>query len=974
MKRFGILILAASSMFAADFLNGQAARAVIGQPFFTAQLPGPASAIYPGNMLLGAVSGLAYANGMLIVADSSSFRAGTDPQNNRVLIYHSIFGLGDPTSTTGPTQLPSATAVPSQNANSSYWWCPVCGGRADIVVGQTDFNGTGYASTQTGLRTPTAVATDGVHLAIADTDNNRVLLWNHIPTSNGQGADVVLGQPDFTTVTPNTGTPNSVIPAANTLRGPEGVWIQGNQLFVADSGNNRILFWNNWPTANAQPANLVLGQPDFTTQTQGDLTKGIPPATAQNMIDPTSVTSDGTRLFVSDLGQSRVLIWNLIPTQNQQAADVEIGQVDMTGNIADNAFTTNASGVESPVMCTVSNGVDTNSNPTYPTLCAVTLSLPRYALSDGQRLFVADGGNDRVLIYEPIPTTNAAAANLVLGQTDFITDRTTDNTSDTINAARIASTDSIRTPAGLAWDGTNLFVAEAFSRRVLVFTTAPSPALPAPRNAASMEVFAGGLITLSGTPNAGDVVSATVTNNQSGATATYSYTVLATDTLGTIATGLANAIKTSNSGAGDPYVIASAEPADAEVVVLARLAGAVGDNLALTASATIVSTATTGTVVTATSITGGADASHVAPGTLVSIFGQNLTANDTVSANSDGVNPLPVKLGTAPKSVEAFADGIPMPLLYVSPTQINAQIPFEIAPETSISVFVRSTDATGAVTVANAVAMPVNEGTPGIFTFFTDVNGDVLPDPRPAVAVHNSSLAQGVVDLELTAVNPVVADGASITIGSNTYTYTASATTVTLDNIRDGLIAEINATDPNVTARAGGQWDRVVLIANSAAGAGLAYSAASVGTGTVTATAYTSALCCAGTTQGGLITNGNLVPGVGASPAQPGEMITVYATGLGLIQPAPAGGLVTGAPYTGVFPNKVNDFLTNFVSATLGGVTADVVNASLMPGSVGVYQIDLLLDPALTTNTVAQGTIAQQINVSNIVTIPVLVP
>jgi hypothetical protein len=277
---------------------------------------------------------LAWANGVLVVADSSPFRVGADPQNNRVLIYKNLFGPGDPSSTTGPTQLPAATAEPVANNNSLYWWCPVCGGRADIVVGQTDFNGTAYTGGQNGLRTPTAVATDGVRLAIADTDNNRILLWDHLPTVNGQNADRVLGQPDFNTVTPNTGTPNVLIPAANTLRGPEGVWIdpQNGRLFVADTMNNRVLIWSSWPTANAQAANLVLGQPDFNTQTQGDLTKGTPPASATNMLNPASVTSDGMRVFVADLGQNRVLIWNSIPRTEQR---VHNGRHHWRGNAGD---------------------------------------------------------------------------------------------------------------------------------------------------------------------------------------------------------------------------------------------------------------------------------------------------------------------------------------------------------------------------------------------------------------------------------------------------------------------------------------------------------------------------------------------------------------------------------------------------------------------------------------------------------------
>src|ERR1700690_1421590 len=89
----------------ADFLTGQAARAVIGQPFFSAQNSG-ASSIVAGPAggprrprrptrlqgtpitLLGSAGGVAYVNNTLFVADSN--RLGLLPNNNRVLIYSGI--------------------------------------------------------------------------------------------------------------------------------------------------------------------------------------------------------------------------------------------------------------------------------------------------------------------------------------------------------------------------------------------------------------------------------------------------------------------------------------------------------------------------------------------------------------------------------------------------------------------------------------------------------------------------------------------------------------------------------------------------------------------------------------------------------------------------------------------------------------------------------------------------------------------
>jgi len=77
-----------------------------------------------------------------------------------------------------------------------------------------------------------------------------------------------------------------------------------------------------------------------------------------------------------------------------------------------------------------------------------------------------------------------------------------------------------------------------------------------------------------------------------------------------------------------------------------------------------------------TAITSAADFSNsLAPGGLVTIFGQNL-ASDTASAGS---LPLPTELA----NVCVTMNGLRLPLLYTSPTQINAQMPFELSGQAS---------------------------------------------------------------------------------------------------------------------------------------------------------------------------------------------------------------------------------------------------------------------------------------------------
>ena len=475
MKVILCFFAALSLVPAQDLFPGQAARLVIGQKTFTAQDSGA------DRNLLGGASGIAYANGMLFVADANRF--GASPQNHRVLIYRNL-----------GRDLPSVT---KEFAVDDSIRCPACGGgstfsAADVVLGQVDFtkSDTTLLPKANTLRLPTAVASDGQKLVVADTDNNRVLIWNSIPLSNNAPADVVIGQADFTKGT-------AIRPPTNkSLLGPQGVWIQGGKLFVADTQNHRVLIYNNIPTANNATADVVVGQKDFNTAVELDLTKATVDPQSNNLLNPVSVTSDGVRLFVSDLGFNRVLIYNSIPTSNTKAADVVIGQPDFTSAIANN--------VEK--LCP-SNGKNTAGVLTYPEFCNKTLQYPRFALSDGKRLFIADGGNDRVLVFNSIPTTNAPTPDVILGQLNDDINRVSDIAFPLLRA----SSDQLRTPSSLAWDGTNLFVTDPFNRRVMVFSLADKGLLyNAVRNSASVEVFAQGTITFAGTIRENDEVTVTI--------------------------------------------------------------------------------------------------------------------------------------------------------------------------------------------------------------------------------------------------------------------------------------------------------------------------------------------------------------------------------------------------------------------------------------------------------------------------------
>ncbi|MDI6778387.1 MAG: hypothetical protein QMD77_04300 [Patescibacteria group bacterium] len=307
------------------------------------------------------------------------------------------------------------------------------GASADVVIGQqnmtaTDDNQGGSAGANT-IYAPRGIYSDGQKLFIVDSANNRVLIYNTIPTSNNASADVVVGQQNMTAVDENQG--GSI--ASNTLRYPYSVYSDGQKLFVADSFNNRVLIYNSIPTSNNASADVVIGQ---TNMTSGSANQGGA-AGANTLEEPTSVYSDGIRLVISDVANNRVLIYNTIPTSNNASADVVVGQQNMTSNSANQG----------------------GSDPT-----ANTLGVPYGVGSNGKKLFIADWGNNRVLIYNSIPTANNTAADVVVGQSSMTTN----------DAPSAASATTLFLPSEVCSFGKKLAVSDRLTNRVTIYNNIPT--------------------------------------------------------------------------------------------------------------------------------------------------------------------------------------------------------------------------------------------------------------------------------------------------------------------------------------------------------------------------------------------------------------------------------------------------------------------------------------------------------------------
>jgi hypothetical protein len=912
------LCAAPCALFAQEFVTGQAARLIVGQPTFTEQFPGNS------DKVLGAAGGVAYGGNRLYVADSS--RIGAAPPNHRVVVYENVSSF-----------VPPLEEVLPQGPR-----CPACVGTASIVLGQPNFEVPFNQMAPTRIsastmRLATAVATDGQVLAVADTDFNRVLIWRTLPRTNGQPADIVLGQEALDRLRP-------VATNARSLRGPQGVWIQDGRLFVADTQNHRVLIWNRIPTQNDQAADVVLGQANFDVAPSTDISRVAVDPKANNLLNPVSVSSDGRRLFVSDLGHNRVLIWNTIPTSNQAPADVVVGQKDMTTATAN----------DTSVLC-ASTGKNSDGVDLFPGRCEATLSFPRYALSDGRRLFIADGGNDRVLVYYTVPTANAAKADAVLGQRSL-----TDNlTSDERYPGFVSATDVMRTPTSLAWDGNNLYVADPYNHRVLVFTAARKLIQDTGiRNAASRAVFAVGSVSFGGAVTENEEVVIRINYNENDADNTeYKYKFVKDDNFANAINSLVNQINTRNGG--NRNVIATPVIRSQFFVLLltARSPGAEGDAVTYTATVTpVTATETAKVTVSAGSgtLAGGQDAAQIAASTIVTIFGENLTER-TAS--------VPLMASEWPRElagVQVFFDGVASPIQSISPTQIVAQIPKELRDATSSSAYVRSERADGSVVVTSPIGVPLIRQNPGIFA-------EEGNDPRPGIVTHYSSAATATITIDGTAAKD---NEATVEINGRRYTYKVLESDIDANDptranfiLRDKLVEAINAGagDPEVFAFPSGYYTRIRLqskkIGPDGNGTPIAASA-SENSGVIIQT-FNSELCCANV-AGARVTEEN--------PAVPGETIVILATGLGEIFPESANNQVfTGIGFQGPEFNEPLEF----VSSLAGGRTANVLFAGLRPGLIGLYEVHLELNTDLDSNPVTQLTIAQSFQVSNIVTFAV---
>jgi sugar lactone lactonase YvrE len=269
---------------------------------------------------------------------------------------------------------------------------------------------TAIAATLTGCGSSNSSVAPTKYVAVADSSNNRVLLYS-VPVSSGQAADIVLGQTDFTSSTGATSASGSNYPVKPVADSAGNLW-------VAECTNNRVVEYKT-PFSNGMSASIVLGEPDMNTSTGG--------TSATTLYCPSGMVFDSQgNLWVSDYDNSRIVEYKA-PFTSGMAASIALGQADL------------------------------NSSTCATSATALCYPWEGLAFDSKGNLFVGDYSNCRIVEYQP-PFTTGMAAAIAIGQSDL----TSSNCGTTASA--------LNSPLGLAFDANgNLWTGDYTNNRVLEF-------------------------------------------------------------------------------------------------------------------------------------------------------------------------------------------------------------------------------------------------------------------------------------------------------------------------------------------------------------------------------------------------------------------------------------------------------------------------------------------------------------------------
>ncbi len=293
---------------------------------------------------------------------------------------------------------------------------------------------------------------------------------------------------------------------------------------------------------------------------------------------------------------------------------------------------------------------------------------------------------------------------------------------------------SLSHPSGLAFDKQgNLYITDHYNYRIRKVTFNP-PSVSAAPTALAFAATAGGAApapqTVALSNPGGSSLGFAIAGNQPWLTASPA--------AGTLAAGGSATISVAVS-------IASLTAGDYSGALTITAPGAAGSPRTVRVSLTVRPTAAPTPTFPAAGVTHAASflAGPVAPGEIVSIFGTNL---GPASALGAALDPATGRLSTARGGVTVLFNDVPGPLFFVRQDQINVEVPYEMAGQTSVRIVVTY------LGVASApVTAPVTAAAPGIFAASLGAGPAALLNQDSTVNTTANPAARGsIVQLYLT--------------------------------------------------------------------------------------------------------------------------------------------------------------------------------------------------------------------------------